>query len=133
MVTSACLTSATCSPTLNGLQVLSGLENGPFRVPGIPSGYNGRERKPTDRLVNANFPSSPTPSAAAASANAANAPELAVRNCAPAVGRLKNAAVRAFCALTSNPKIGASRVLNIPSTAPLVSTTVMLTSAGEPS
>src|SRR5262245_13711236 len=122
------LTSATCKPSLNGLQMLIGFENGPFAVPFIPSGKNGRARKPIARLLNANFPSRNTPSTAAASTNL---PKPAARNCAPAVGRLKKFAVRAFCAATSNPKGGASIVLNAPSTAPLVSTTKILTSTGE--
>src|SRR5215470_4302637 len=128
MLASVGLTSASCNPTLNGLQILNCFENGPFAVPLIPSGKNGRERKPCARLLNANFPSSITPSAAAASTYL---PKPAARNCAPAVGRLKKFAVRAFCAATSNPKIGASIVLNAPSTAPLVSTTKILTSTGE--
>src|SRR5215468_2912313 len=93
MLARAGLTSASCNPTLKGLQMLIGFENGPFTVPSIPSGKNGRERKPCARLLNANLPSSITPSAAAASTYL---PKPAARNCAPAVGRLKKFAVRAF-------------------------------------
>ena len=57
------LIRSSCSPTLNGLQSASGLLNGPASVPFMPSGNNGRCRKPTARSLNAIEPLRPMPSA----------------------------------------------------------------------
>ena len=43
-----------------------------------------------------------------------------------------NAALRAFCSATSVPNTGASGVRTSPSTAPVLSTTVIVTCAGWP-
>src|ERR1700693_5042155 len=50
------------SPTLNGLHSEYGRENGPAGVSLIPSGKNGRERKPFARSLKATEPSSRRPS-----------------------------------------------------------------------
>src|SRR5262249_8481796 len=67
-LTSAGLSSASCSPVLNGLQTLIGLENGAFIVLLIPGGKSGAERKPIARSVNAIVLLSGTPKFCAATA-----------------------------------------------------------------
>ena len=62
---STALLRSSCSPTLNGLQSASGLLKGPASVPFIPSGNNGRCRKPIARSLNAITPFRLIPSAAA--------------------------------------------------------------------
>src|SRR6266850_8100687 len=61
------LIKSNCKPTLKGLQSLSGVLNGPAAVLLIPSGKNGRCRKPPARSVKATVPSSLSPSAIARS------------------------------------------------------------------
>ena len=49
--TSLAATRSSCSPVLNGLQLVIGGENGPLPVPKMPSGKYGRARLPTARLL----------------------------------------------------------------------------------
>src|ERR1051326_6792194 len=60
-------TNASTKPTLNGLHAGRAVLNGPGAVSSIPSGKNGRWRKPTARSLNATEPSNLSPSAAARS------------------------------------------------------------------
>ena len=84
-------------------------------------------KNPTARAEKATVPFNPNPSAAAA---VTYEPNPAAFSSPAAAALLKKAAVRAFWADTSKPKIGASRVRKIPSTFPLASTTEIVTRAG---
>src|SRR5262249_32107139 len=129
------VTRSSCSPSLKMLKSPTGTENGPWKVPFIPSGKNGRLRNPCARSLKATLPSRSMPSRRAASTNWSMliVDVDAARNRAPACAVLKNAAVRAFCADTSKPNVGASCVRKIPSMFPARSTIVMLTRARSPS
>src|SRR5713226_873236 len=96
----------------------------------MPSGKNGRCRKPIARSVKAIAPLSCTPSFAA---RVTYEPKPAPLNNTPAFAREKNAAVRAFCTDTSKPNTGASKVRKTPSTTPFASTTAIVTRALLPS
>src|SRR5262245_20964335 len=102
--TSAGLTSASCSPVVNGLKILTGYDNGPFGVLGIPYGKNGRARKPIPRLVIAIEPLSGKPKLVVRPMYLATLDPgtmlvtfgSAARNCAWAFAILKNNELRAF-------------------------------------
>src|SRR6185369_2292374 len=86
-------TRSNCSPTLNGLQLPIAVLNGPGAVLSIPSGKDGRCRKPIARSLNANAPLNCKPSLAARSTYA---PKPAARSAVAAFALEKKAAVRAF-------------------------------------
>src|SRR4029079_15769485 len=91
-------TRSSCKPTLNGLQSAIAVLNGPAAVSFIPSGKNGRCRKPIARSLKENAPSNLKPSALA---RPTYDPKPAACRDQAAFALEKNAAVRAFCTATS--------------------------------
>src|ERR1041385_2700113 len=82
-------TRSSCRPTLNGLHAGSAVLNGPAAVSSMPSGKNGRCRKPIARSLKATEPSKRRPSA---DARSTYDPNPAARNVVAAFALEKNAA-----------------------------------------
>ena len=125
--------SADCSPVENGLNCAIGRDSGPFGRADLAVGKIGPRQVAAGAVGEGDLAGQR--GRIAEEGRASRARSCARRRWRWRAGRCrrcaleKNAAVRAFCSDTSVPKIGASGERTSPSTAPLVSTTAIVTCA----